>query len=545
MKVETRVGIFVIIAVGIFFYLSLNIGAIRFNQRHYYHYKTFFDDTGGLDEKAPVKIAGVEMGWVESIRLLEGGKAEVNLKIYKDAKLARNAYATIQQEGLIGSKSIDIEPGDPTTGHLPPGSVLALPGRSPTSVGDLLEQFKDIASGINDIVSSFKNTFATQKGEDSLKLALNSVAQASTQIANFSEILERTLQKNEDNINSMVVDFKETAYHLKKGVPSITNDFKSITNSLQDQVFPSITSGVDRVTIALADETLPQLRNNMDMVSDKAGTAFDSIDSSAIQAGDTFKEAKQVMEKINTGKGVLGKLITEDETYTDLKKTVHGFKEMVNKSQTLDILIDMHTESMFKTNNSKGYLEAKLRPSNDYFYNLQLVSDENGSIKKIEQRYKRYDSHGNLLKTDNITDPYEKIISADRVEETKQIKNDILFGFQFGKRFNRVALRIGMFENTFGFGCDYYVPLNTDKFHWITTLEAFDLKGSNRMNDTRPHIKWLNKLYFMKHIYTSFGIDDIYSKHNASPFFGGGIRFGDEDIKYLLSYLPTGGVTKT
>jgi hypothetical protein len=31
-------------------------------------------------------------------------------------------------------------------------------------------------------------------------------------------------------------------------------------------------------------------------------------------------------------------------------------------------------------------------------------------------------------------------------------KDDILLGFQFGKRFNRLALRIGLFENSFGFG---------------------------------------------------------------------------------------------
>jgi phospholipid/cholesterol/gamma-HCH transport system substrate-binding protein len=78
VKIETRVGIFIVISIGIFFYLSLNIGAIRLDQRLFYLYKTYFDDTGGLDEKASVKIAGVEVGWVEKIELLEGGKAEAN-----------------------------------------------------------------------------------------------------------------------------------------------------------------------------------------------------------------------------------------------------------------------------------------------------------------------------------------------------------------------------------------------------------------------------------------------------------------------------------
>jgi phospholipid/cholesterol/gamma-HCH transport system substrate-binding protein len=519
VKTETRVGIFVVIAIGIFFYLSLNIGAIRLDQHRYYSYKTYFDNTGGLDEKAPVKIAGVEIGWVEKVNLLAGGKAEVIMRIDKRYKLSRNAYATIQQEGLIGTKHVDIEPGDPAMGVLPPGSVLAMPGRPPTSVGDLVEQFKDIATGVEDVVRSFRNTFGTQKGEDDLKVALNSVALASQRIANFSQVLERTLNKNESNINSMLYDFKETAHHLKDAVPSIKDDFRGIK-------------------LAFTEDTLPPIAD----AGKKASTAFENISSSAKHVRETFKDAEEVVEKINTGKGVLGKLINEDETYHDLKKTIRGFKDMVQKAETIDILLDMHTESLFKTNNSKGYFEARLRPYHDYFYNIQLVSDEHGSVKKVEKHYKRYDSHGNFLTTDGLANQYQRLDQPDREERITRTKNDILFGFQFGKKFNRVALRVGMFENTFGFGCDYYVPLYTEKFHWITTVEAFDFKGTNRIDSQRPHIKWLNKVFFMRNLYTTFGVDDICSKDNASPFFGAGLRFGDQDIKYLLSYLPTGGL---
>jgi phospholipid/cholesterol/gamma-HCH transport system substrate-binding protein len=520
VKTETRVGIFVIIAIGVFFYLSLNIGAIRLNQRYYYSYKTYFDDTGGVDEKAPVKIAGVEVGWVEKITLLEGGKAEVILMIHKRNKLAKNDYATVQQEGLVGTKHIDIDPGDPTTGLLPPGSALAMPGRPPTSVGDLLEQFKDIATGVQSVVESFRNTFGTRRGEENLKVALNSVAEASQRIANFSGVLERTLSRNESNINSMLQDFSTTAHHLSSAVPSIRDNF-------------------DRVSISLADDTLPYFAD----ASRKAGGAFDSVSDTAKNMKGTFEEAEEVVEKINQGKGVLGKLINEDEMYGDLKKTVKGFKDMVQKAETIDILLDMHSEINFKTNNGKGYFEAKLRPQSDYFYNIQLVADEHGSVRKVEERYKRYDDNGCFLKTDDLTTQYEKMDQSARLETTTRIKNDILFGFQFGKRFDRVALRIGMFESTFGFGCDYYVPLHTDYFHWITTIEAFDFKGSNRIESTRPHVKWMNKFYFMRNMYTTFGFDDICSKDKATPFFGAGLRFGDEDIKYLLSYLPTKGVT--
>jgi len=67
VKVETRVGFFILCAIGIFFYLSINIKAFRFDKNKYHEYITYFDDTGGVSTKAPVRIAGVEVGWVESL----------------------------------------------------------------------------------------------------------------------------------------------------------------------------------------------------------------------------------------------------------------------------------------------------------------------------------------------------------------------------------------------------------------------------------------------------------------------------------------------
>ena len=80
--------------------------------------------------------------------------------------------------------------------------------------------------------------------------------------------------------------------------------------------------------------------------------------------------------------------------------------------------------------------------------------------------------------------------------------------------------------------------LKPDKVHWITTLEAFDFRGVKRINDSRPHLKWMNRLFFMKHIYTTFGIDDMVSNERVTPFWGGGIRFNDDDLKYVFSLLP-------
>ena len=89
MKLETKVGLFIITAISIFVYLSINIRAFRFDKDQFYLYKAYFDDTGGLSAKASIRIAGVEVGWVESVRLMPGAKAELELKIHGKNKLSK------------------------------------------------------------------------------------------------------------------------------------------------------------------------------------------------------------------------------------------------------------------------------------------------------------------------------------------------------------------------------------------------------------------------------------------------------------------------
>jgi phospholipid/cholesterol/gamma-HCH transport system substrate-binding protein len=246
------------------------------------------------------------------------------------------------------------------------------------------------------------------------------------------------------------------------------------------------------------------------------------------------------MEKVNTGKGVLGKLINEDETYGDLRKTIKGLRDYIGRTQALMLNFDMHSETMLRQANAKGVFEMRLRPNSDFFYLLQLTSAEKGSVTRETTYTTRRDSNGKILNPSTATDAdqYTQMALAPVIETTKQKKNDLLFGLQFGKRFDRLALRLGLMENTVGFGVDYYVPLETDYFHWITSLEAYDFTGVNRINDKRPHVKWLNRLFFLKNLYTAFGVDDVCSKSSANPFIGGGLRFGDDDVKYLMGYLP-------
>ena len=70
-----------------------------------------FDEIGSLRENAPVRIAGVTIGHVQSIALdVQQFKAKVQMQI-NGTPIPVDSSAAISTEGLLGSQYISISPG--------------------------------------------------------------------------------------------------------------------------------------------------------------------------------------------------------------------------------------------------------------------------------------------------------------------------------------------------------------------------------------------------------------------------------------------------
>ncbi|MDZ4150084.1 hypothetical protein, partial [Methylicorpusculum sp.] len=193
----------------------------------------------------------------------------------------------------------------------------------------------------------------------------------------------------------------------------------------------------------------------------------------------------------------------------------------------------------------KGYFDVRIHPNEDHFYQLQLVSSERG-FRTRHDVYKHYvdDQYRPIDTSCMKLDDKDKLQFLYNEKLDVYHRNTLKLGVQFGKIFKNVALRFGLFEGAAGVALDIDMPVRSENFRWLTSLEAFDFSGWNRRDDRRPHLKWLNRMYLMRNIYLTFGADDFASKRNANVFFGAGLRFGDDDAKMLLggmSSMASGG----
>ena len=249
--------------------------------------------------------------------------------------------------------------------------------------------------------------------------------------------------------------------------------------------------------------------------------------------------------------GLIGKLVNEPEVYDDLQVVVQGFKDAATMVDNIGIVVDAHMEAMqrkaehYRHKDSKGYLDLRLHTNEDTFYLFQVVGSEKGTIYRNSSRNQFFGEDGRRLDTADIAAlPDTFNFPPFRTDNLTITRNTTKYGLQFGKIYKDLALRFGIFENTFGAAVDYEIPFCNDNLRWVTSLEAFDFRGQDRVDDRRPHLKWINRVFFLKNLYFNFGADDFVSKKNASSFVGLGIRFCDDDLKYLISKLGfiTGGL---
>ncbi len=528
IKTETKVGIFVIIAISIFIFMTLGIGAFRFGTYGYSPYKVTFNDVSGLTRKADVKIAGVKVGWVEEIELTDVGKALANIMVENKFSLYDNAYAVVRQEGLIGTKYLEVTPGDPMLPKLTSGDKLARPGREAVSVDELLFKFKTIATHVEEVTDSIREAFTGPEKSDQIKSTVENISHASVKIDKLATSLSNVISGNEDALNAIINNAQDFTQTLKDDLPAFKESLTKFSDSFD---------------------------NNFSHVSTKLAETTDAISHAANDAKESFENIASVTQKIDDGRGLLGKLVNEEEMYKDIKTTISGMKNYMNRFESIGVIIDSHSETMqrpvddFKFTDTKGYFNVRMHTSDNFFYLAQIATSEKGFVSRKftyptfrDDREKDYHEIPYSTIPAESTDEIATAINEFNKREfaphkVMQERIPYAYGVQLGKIYGNLALRVGMFEGAFGAGADYYIPLQEGKCSLITSLEIFDFKGVQRLElnkQRRPHVKWLNKVFLFNNIYTVMGADDFVSS-NASFFWGFGLRFGDDDLKYLIS----------
>jgi len=135
---DLSVGIFVFVGIAALAWLSINLGRVDFTGARSYVLTADFPTVGGLKIGSPVEIAGVQVGSVDAIKLIQD-QARVVMSIRSGITLQDDSIASIKTKGLIGEKYIRISPGGSDRAIPPNGRIKEV--EPPVDLEELLSKY--------------------------------------------------------------------------------------------------------------------------------------------------------------------------------------------------------------------------------------------------------------------------------------------------------------------------------------------------------------------------------------------------------------------
>lgn len=271
---EIKTAIFAISGFGLFFigfnYLKSNDVFVQDNI-----FYAVYDNAEGLMAGTPVTIQGFQVGTIDQVSLLSGNiDIAVRFRVEKEYEFSKNSIAKIYEAGLLGGKSLAVDP--------------KFDGADLAQSGDTLQSA--IAPGLSELVND-KLTPLQEKIESMITHA-DSVLIAFTAVLNTDAQFQ--LKSSIENLNASISNFR---------LISETIDNSLSENGKLNQTF----------------DNLADLSANLSVVSSSLKEA--NLDDTFEDLGSAVGNLSQILERLEVGEGSLGKIITKDDLHQSLEQT--------------------------------------------------------------------------------------------------------------------------------------------------------------------------------------------------------------------------------
>ncbi len=291
---ETRLGIFVALAVIAAVLILETVGGIERFQRGY-RVNALFNNVQDLKVGDRVKMAGVEIGRIQDIGLTNN-KVLVTMKIRRNAELKTDSVATVKFTGLMGQNFVSVDFGTAAARRLENDQYLTTAEQPDLSA--MMQKIDNVASGVENLTKSFTGfkidnllgplTDFMKANKEPLTATIANVQAISTQIS-----------QGKGTVGKLIYD------------DSLYNSALSTVTNLQDTA--------SEIKLAVADA-----RKVIDRVRAGQGTVGKLLQDPTLyqEATASMTNLKEILQKVNQGQGSVGKLVNDQEFYKNAKLTL-------------------------------------------------------------------------------------------------------------------------------------------------------------------------------------------------------------------------------
>jgi phospholipid/cholesterol/gamma-HCH transport system substrate-binding protein len=220
---KIKTGLFAIISLALLLLLVFLIGKHKNLFGSTFYVQANFKNIAGLKEGNYVRFAGMDIGTVDNIAVMNDTTVQVMLSLQKRMApyIREDAIASIGSDGLMGDKLIIITPGNSNGALVKNGTVLK--SSNPVDVDRIMNNLTRISSnaeaitgGLANIVSRINNgegTIGRLIADDKLANKMEATMQKTTETVGA---IKKTANSVNDNMEAAKGSFLLRGYFKKK-----------------------------------------------------------------------------------------------------------------------------------------------------------------------------------------------------------------------------------------------------------------------------------------------------------------------------------------
>lgn len=273
--------------------LYLTLGEIRIGPSN--SYQVEMSDVTGLEDGDLVRVAGVRVGQVDGLEVIEDNKVLVSFHVEDDQPLTDRTQVLVRYENLLGDRYLELRQ-DPGVGDkLDPGATIPASRATPALDLDvLLNGFKPLFRGlqpaeVNELATNLISTLQGQGGTvesllrrtASLTNGLADDSQAITSLIDNMNVLLGSLDSRDAQLRQTITQFKRLVTGLAEDRDPITTSIVAI-NAMASELtglFAS-TRGPFKATVIAVDRLARLLNTNtetLNKVLDSLPAAYQTL----------------------------------------------------------------------------------------------------------------------------------------------------------------------------------------------------------------------------------------------------------------------------
>jgi len=336
MKLEAKIGLFVVMALGALFFLSTQVTSLGKWGKEGYAVQAYIEDASGVEKHTHVLMNGVTIGDVEDLAI-EGKKVKLTLMIDNGVKIPDDSSVIVAQESLLGSKVLNIIVGD-STAFLQNGGTLSQSKRY-ASFDQTSDSVNAAAKELELLLKDFRSTL-----DDEHRVAIQEMIVA---FRNVGVNLDGVIVENREDLHAAIANFKTMSAGFGESADTVNKDLPAIMARIN-----SLTTRMDNISGSL-EHKLPEAVDKFVKIEDNVSVILTenrtSLKDTIANAGSFFKSGEEAFGKIDS---------------------------MLSNLTTSELQVAMHTDYMMRDQYGKVYLGVTYLPNPETYYMFDLISTD-------------------------------------------------------------------------------------------------------------------------------------------------------------------------